>query len=466
MRSITGKNVADAVGAVATADFVVHSISTDTRTIQPSALFIAIIGETFDGHAHLAKAAAGGAVAAVVQADRVPPNPPNIPLIVVPDTRVALGQLANHVRHQFNGTVIGVAGSNGKTGTKNLIHAALSPDRRGTISPKSFNNDIGVPLAIFPAHPDDDYLVLEMGTNHPGEILNLTQIAQPDIAVITNIGAEHLEFLGDLDGVRHENAQIIYGLDAAGLLVLNGDDPHLRRAVDAFPGEVVTFGTTGACDLRATDIVCDATGTRFKLDGEGWFIPLLGRHTAVNALAAIAVGRRMGVADLDLRLGLSRATNADWRLQLDTVGTYSVLNDAYNANPHSMRAALETVRDLPTAGRRVAVLGDMLELGTSAARYHTEIGTMAAECNLDTLYCVGAHAGLIADAATAAGMSPANVVRYPAADACAIDIPAALRDGDLLLLKASRGIGLERVAKAIADRVVRKSGTGVPHVRP
>lgn len=439
----------------------ISSVSTDSRNIQQGDLFIAIVGDKFDGHAHLTQAASGGAVAAIVQSERIPAGVHPIPLLSVPDTRQALGKLACFVRKQCNGTVIGVAGSNGKTSTKHLIHATLSSKFRGSMSPKSYNNDIGVPLAIFPANPDDDYLVLELGTNHPGEIRNLTKIARPDLAIITNAGAEHLEFLGDLDGVRHENAQIIQGLSSEGYLIVNGDDEKLLKAIDTFSGDVATFGESSGCDLRASDIRCDAAGTRFKLAGAEWFVPLLGRHSAINALAAIAVGRRLGVDDADIRLGLSRAIAADGRLQLEKVGDISVLNDAYNANPHSMKAALMTQCALPTAGRRIAVLGDMRELGEWAEMYHRQIGALAAVSNLDMLYCVGELAGLIAEGAIAAGMPLAKVVRCSSAQECAMQLPGNLRDGDLVLLKGSRGIGLERVARHIVarDNVARASRT-------
>lgn len=255
-----------------------------------------------------------------------------------------MGRLARFVRQQLSSKVVGVAGSNGKTSTKNLIHSALAGRLRGTISPKSFNNDIGVPLAIFPADPGHDYLVLEMGTNHPGEIQALTDIALPDIAVITNCGPEHLEFLGDLRGVRRENASVINGLNPKGLLIINGDDPDLIEATSAYPGKRLTFGFKPTNDLFAADVECNQTGVRFRLNGgrKQVFVPLLGRHTAANALAAIAVARRLGLSEDEVIDNLSRARGAEMRLQLEHANGVTVLNDAYNANPASMKAALET----------------------------------------------------------------------------------------------------------------------------
>jgi UDP-N-acetylmuramoyl-tripeptide--D-alanyl-D-alanine ligase len=443
----------------------VLAVCTDTRRMEKSSLFIALKGDNFDGHGFLPAAAAGGAIAAIVE--DIPDNaPPNITLIQVADTRVAMGKLATYVRQQMRSKVIGVAGSNGKTSTKHLIHAALSGKFRGSISPKSFNNDIGVPLTIFPADPNQDYLVLEMGTNHHGEILKLTTMAEPDIAVITNVGAEHLEFLGDLMGVRRENATVISGLNPKGLLVVNGDDAELLDAVAAYPGKRITFGFKETNDLWPADITCDEKGTRYRLNGsrQEVFVPMLGRHTACNSLAAIAVSRRLGVSDELIYEDLSVATGPEWRLQLQKVGKISVLNDAYNANPNSMRAALETVRDLPVKGRRLAILGDMRELGHSADRYHREIGEFAAACKLDSLYCVGPKSVLIADAAEAAGMDKRKVVHFESADDCAQIAPRWLRNGDLVLLKASRSIRLETVASAILSAFSGASKSSVRKV--
>jgi len=424
---------------------LLRHICTDSREIEPGCLFIAIKGENHDGHDHVAAAIKAGALAAMVNETFESP----LPLLRVSDPRKAMGRLANFVRSNLKSKVIAVAGSNGKTGTKNLLHAALGSRLSGSISPKSFNNDIGVPTTIFAANPEDDYLVLEIGTNHPGEILNLTRIAQPDIAIITNIGAEHLEFLGDLDGVLNENAQIIAGLNPDGLLVINGDSPGLAEAVQSYPGRKITFGFEAGNDLRAADIDCRSDGIAFRVEGEEVFTPLLGRHTAANALAAIAVARWLGIEQNDIFDGLSKAAGPEMRLQLQTAGSIRILNDAYNANPHSMQAALHTLRDMQTAGRRVAILGDMRELGPTAEKYHREIGRLAAECELDQLLCVGESAKYIAEAAIQAGMPDEWVNHHPTAADCAASISSILSENDLILLKASRTMRLETIATSI-----------------
>jgi len=429
----------------------ITAVCTDTRNLQSDCLFVAIAGEKFDGHEYLAQAAAGGAIAAMI--DRWPRElPASLPCIQVPNTRRGMGHLAKFVRDRLNCTVVAVAGSNGKTSTKRLIDAALRTELTGSISPKSFNNEIGVPLAIFAAEADDDYLVLELGTNHHGEIAVLSNISRPDIAVITNCAEEHLEGLDDLDGVRAENSSIISSMNGDGMLIVNGDDPELLKSVEEFPGQRVTFGLASTNDLVASDVTCSSSGTTFRIKGDRKkiFIPLLGRHNAVNALAAIAVGRRMDVPEDQIIAGLADATAADMRLQLTTVNGITILNDAYNANPASMRAALETLCLLSVTGRRVAVLGEMRELGEFTESAHRQIGLAAAACPLDALLCVGPMARTIADSAVAGGMAGRLVSWHPDANSAASAMMQWLDNGDVVLLKASRAVGLEQVMQSIA----------------
>jgi len=464
MKPLTLRQVRQAVGGKALTAIPEHApmvtaVCTDTRRMDKGSLFIALRGDNHNAHAFLPDAAAGGAVAAMVETP--PANPlPNVAMIQVPDTRLAMGKLATYVRKQLRAKVIAVAGSNGKTSTKHLIDAALRGRLKGSISPKSFNNDIGVPLTIFPADPAQDYLVLEMGTNHHGEIKVLTEMARPDIAVITNCGAEHLEGLDDLMGVRRENAQIIGGLNPKGLLVVNGDDPDLLAAVADWPGRKITFGFKETNDLFATDIDCRLAGTEFSLNGrtQRVFVPMLGRHSACNALAAIAVGRAMRLPEEAIIESLGHSHGPEMRLQLMTAGDLTILNDAYNANPNSMRAALETAAALEGAGRRIAVLGDMRELGNASERYHREIGQFAATLNrFEMLACVGIQSRFMAEAALQAGFPEAALFRFDDAASAADALPIMIRPGDLILLKASRGIHLEQVAAAIISRAAEMS---------
>jgi UDP-N-acetylmuramoyl-tripeptide--D-alanyl-D-alanine ligase len=459
MKALSIRQIRQVVGGKALSPIpadapMVQAVCTDTRRMEKGSLFVALRGDNHNAHEFLPQAAAGGAVAALVE-HRPAQSLPNVLLIEVPDTRVAMGKLANYCRRHMQAKVVAVAGSNGKTSTKHLIDAALCGKLRGSISPKSWNNDIGVPLTIFPADPLQDYLVLEMGTNHHGEIRVLSEMAAPDVAVITNCGADHLEFLDDLMGVRRENANIIHGLSPKGLLIVNGDDPDLLSAVAEYAGKRITFGFKDTNDLFATDIRCDETGTRFTINNSRRevFVPMLGAHSACNTLAAIAVARKLGVPEDVIISSLSSARGPEMRLQWQSAGTVRVLNDAYNANPHSMRAALDTAAALHADGRRVAVLGDMKELGQASERYHKEIGqAVAAAKAFDLLVCVGQQASLIADTAIASGVPAEAVSRFEDAVTASLAVPALLRDGDLVLLKGSRSMRLEEIAKAITHQ--------------
>jgi len=440
----------------------VTCVCTDSKATAFGSLFVALRGERFDGHDFLPQARTAGAMAALV--DHIPiAVPDGLHLIEVKDTRKAMGKLANFVRRQFAGKVIGVVGSNGKTSTKHLIHSALCNPLRGSASPKSFNNDIGVPITLFAADPADDYVVLEMGTNHPGEIAVLAAISQPDIVVITNCGEEHLEGLIDLDGVRRENAAVIRQLSPQGVLIINGDDPKLLQACADYHGKWITFGLNEKNDLYATDIQTDYSGTEFRLGSSSqsaignrqsamFRLPLIGAHMACNALAAIAVARYLALEDKRIIENLSVATGADMRLQLQQLAGITVLNDAYNANPASVRAALHTLAGLPSPKRRIAVLGDMRELGETTERYHTEIGQLAAAIGVDHLYCVGPAAQMIGSAAQTAGLPAARITTFADSTAAAAIVPGQLADGDLLLLKGSRLMRMEKIAQAIAQR--------------
>lgn len=435
-------------------DEQVRSVSTDSRQSKPGSVFVALKGDRFDGHDHLPGAAAGGSVAAIV--DREPAvDLPNMKFIQVPDTRAALGKLATHVRSLMRKCrVIAVAGSNGKTSTKHLVQAALSCKLTGSISPKSYNNDIGVPLTIFEADPNQDYLVLEIGTNHRGEIRTLTNIARPDIAVITNCGAEHLEGLGDLRGVRQENASIIEGLNPNGLLVINGDDPDLKQAVRQYAGRIVTFGFQPTNDVWADDVQIQDNGTSFRLNGRSTrvFVPMIGRHNALNALAAIAVAKRFVLPEEEMILSLGQSSRPEMRMQRTDTPFLTLLNDAYNANPSSVTAGIGTLVDLESNGRRVAVLGDMKELGEHSERYHREIGRLVAQYRkeIDLLITVGREAKFIASEAVAAKFPKARVRSYEDVSR-ALPLTKLIREGDLILLKGSRSMRLE----TLVDPLVR-----------
>ncbi len=434
-------------------------VSIDSRRIEPGQVFFAIRGERTDGHRYLAEVARAGAAIAIVSAEAVLPEglEPSMGVLRVLDTRRALLRLAAAYRQTLERTrVIGVTGSNGKTTTKGLIHAVLSRAMRGSASPRSFNNDIGVPLTILAADRADRYLICEIGTNAPGEVAALARVVEPDIGVVTCIGREHLERLGNLETICAEESSQLDFLRPGGLGVVNADSPllvQLARAKAAARGvPVLTFGVSTDADVRVTDIACDGAGLSFRVHGRGAYrLPLLGRHNAVNAGAAIAVGLRLGVAENEIAAGLESIRPAPMRLESRTIGAIRVINDAYNANPDSMRAALETLGGIeaPAGGRRIAILGDMLELGEHTESAHAEVverlGTPAGP---DLAILVGPNMR------RAAGEGSARIAVFDGADGAGSGaIARLLCDGDVVLLKGSRRMGLERVVEALEERV-------------
>ncbi|MGC4031685.1 MAG: UDP-N-acetylmuramoyl-tripeptide--D-alanyl-D-alanine ligase [Tepidisphaeraceae bacterium] len=442
MKPITAAQIADAAGGTiiaGDAGVFANSVSTDSRTVSKECVFVALRGDNFDGHAYVNDVAQSGVTVAVV--DRDVAAPAGVTLVRVPDTRRALGRLASVVRRSITRPkVIAIAGSNGKTSTKNTLHAVLSQALRGSASPKSFNNDIGVPATLFPVSPDDDYVILEIGTNHPGEVEYLSRMSEPDIAVITSIGEEHLEFFGSLDAVRDENAAITRGLREAGLLVAC-DDSGLSQRLQ-FEGKTLRFGDDSF--LRATNIRVTLEGTSFEVAGERFSLPAIGAHFARNALAIIAVARHMGLSDEQIQKGLAAADASDMRMQRREHAGVTVLNDAYNANPTSMLAAIETLQHLEWRGRKIAVVGDMKELGEHSSEAHDRMANALAAAKFDAVFAVGA-----------AWRAPAERIGatwLPDADAAAPQVVVDTRPGDLVLLKGSRSMKLERVADALAAR--------------
>lgn len=447
-------------------------VSIDSRTLRPGQAFVAIKGERVDGHAYVAEAVrAGAGLLIVADARPLAALPRPVPALVVADTGQALLKLAAAYRRTLDVTrVIAVGGSNGKTTTVNLIHQVLSRSLRGTASPKSFNNAVGVPLTILNARRGDQYLVCEVGTNAPGEILPLTRVIEPDIAVITSIGREHLEGLKSLLGVVQEEISLLNGLRPGGVAIVNADAPGLAEGVKPrIVGEkrqLLTFGFAETADLRITSTEQTADGLRLCLNGRTWFgLPLLGLHNASNAAAAVAVARRLGVAQEDIEAALASASGPPMRLERVNARGVLFVNDAYNANPESVLAALRTFGEVFAGDahqRRVVVLGDMLELGEQAPEMHREVGEALGRCAwADHVILVGKLSLFTAERA----MKSLPAGRVTLLDD--VDGPGAakaaglLREGDVVLLKGSRRMGLERIIDA------RKAGElPGPEVKP
>lgn len=434
----------------------IAGVSTDSRAIQPGQVFFALRGDNFDAHDYLAAAAEAGSPLLVIddlEALEHQNVPDDVGVLKVPDTLDALTHLAAAYRRTLDGArVVAVTGSNGKTTTVRLIDAVLGSRLRGTASIKSYNNLIGVSLTILAAKPSDQYLVCEVGMNAPGEIAPLARIIDPDIAVVTNIGRAHIEAFGDREGIAREKAVLLSYLRPNGLAVAPANEPLLADFLRPVPN-VLLYGTDEDANLRITNLRQHPDNTlSFVLNDRADFtIPLIGRHNALNAVAAIGVARRFGLSDADVATGLARADPAEMRLTRSTVAGIDVFNDAYNASPESMTAAIDTFAELTTgATRRVVVLGDMLELGDAATSAHEEIAQHLLErFTPDLLVAVGAHALVIAERVSR-DIPPDRVVILSQLDADAPKrVAARIRKGDAVLIKGSRRIGLERIADAI-----------------
>ncbi|HET6427012.1 MAG TPA: UDP-N-acetylmuramoyl-tripeptide--D-alanyl-D-alanine ligase [Phycisphaerae bacterium] len=430
----------------------VEGVCTDSRRVRGGSLFVALKGDSFDGHDFLAAAAAGGCVAAVVNL-KSPLEQDLLKrfaggVIGVADTTEALGELASHCRGQMAATVVAVTGSNGKTTVKRMIDHILSRRLRGRASPGSYNNAVGVPLTLFEVAPDDDYVICELGSNAPGEIASLARIARPNVAVITSVGPAHLEKLIDLEHVAIEKASLLGALVPNGAAVVWADSPELARALRAYGGvSLIRFGAAGDAHLRLTAYEPAPGGCRLEVNGRTrTALPAPGRHNALNALAAMAVAQRFGFGVDEAAAALADFAGAGMRLEPIHAGSVTIINDAYNANPASLAAAAESLASF--AGRRkVLVAGDMLELGPDSERLHFQAGRDLARTPLDVVVGVGELGGLLAAGAAEAGT--VRTERIASVEAARGALPALLAGGDVVLLKGSRGMAMERLVEPI-----------------
>jgi UDP-N-acetylmuramoyl-tripeptide--D-alanyl-D-alanine ligase len=382
--------------------------------------------------------------------------PPGVPAMIVENSRAALGRIAAAYRGQYNLEAIAIAGSNGKTTTKELVASVLR-ERLDTVwSAASFNNDVGVPLTLLSIESRHRAGVFEAGTNHPGELLPLLGMIQPRGGVITSIGREHLEHFGGLEGVLQEEGALAEALPPDGFLVIGADGFGADELARRSTARVIRVGTGRENDWRIGSVEMNSSGTRFALEAadsefNGWYeTKLLGSHQVVNATYAIVVGKELGLGRADIQRGLASCTGAKMRLQLKQIDGFTVLDDAYNANADSMEAALETLRQFPCTGRRIAVLGEMAELGSTRIPAHEEIGRRAAGGKIDFLVTVGKSSPVMAAAARNAGLR--QVVQLDEVESAGPAITEIVAPGDVVLVKASRAARLERVVEFLAAR--------------
>jgi UDP-N-acetylmuramoyl-tripeptide--D-alanyl-D-alanine ligase len=424
---------------------VAQAYSIDSRTIGPGQLFFAVKGERLDGHDYVVAALEKGAVAAVVRKDQIDRYPDKTGLLAVDDTLAALQTLATAVRKLWGKPLVGVTGSAGKTTTKEAIAHVLAARYRVLKSEGNFNNHFGLPLMLLKLEPEHEVAVIEMGMSHAGEIRALAKIAQPEIGVVTNVAPVHLEFFDSIAGIARAKYELIESLPASGTAVLNADDEFVSQFGRGFKGKVITYGTNATADIRPENVVTrGAEGSEFDVviagSREHARLPLVGEHNILNALAAVAVGLARGLKGAEAVSALATLAPPDKRGQVVQVGNITVINDCYNSNPKALRAMVDALASMK-AERRIVVAGEMLELGPAGEEMHRAAGQHAAEKRIDVLIGVRGLAQGMVDAARQAGMK-AEFAATP--EEAGEWLARETRDGDVVLLKASRGVKLEK----------------------
>jgi UDP-N-acetylmuramoyl-tripeptide--D-alanyl-D-alanine ligase len=431
---------------------IAHAYSIDSRTVGKGELFFAVKGERFDGHDFVEQALQRGAVGAVIRKEHLARYPGEASLLAVEDALYALQSLATAVRKLWGKPLVAVTGSAGKTTTKEAIAHVLSSRCRVLKSEGNFNNHFGLPLMLLKLEPEHEAAVIEMGMSHAGEIRGLANIAQPEIGVVTNVAPVHLEFFESLAGIAHAKYELVESLPANGTAVLNADDDYVAQFGRGFKGRVVLYGTKATADVRAENIAAKGSeGSEFDVVigsvRERAKLPLVGEHNVLNALAAIVVGLERGLSLSETVRTLATLTPAEKRGQVLRLGNITVIDDCYNSNPKALQAMVDALAGM-AAKRHIVVAGEMLELGPAGEEMHREAGYYMAERKIDVLLGVRGLAQAAVEAATQAEfvVSPEEAGEWLARET---------RDGDAVLLKASRGVKLE---KALETWKARRNG--------
>jgi UDP-N-acetylmuramoyl-tripeptide--D-alanyl-D-alanine ligase len=442
------------VSAASIGDVVATGYSIDSRTIRPGEVFFAVRGEKMDGHDFVEQALAKGAVAAVVSMEKLATFPSSGRPIAVEDTLVSLQLLAKAVRQLWAGPLIAVTGSAGKTTTKEAIAHVLSTRFRVHKSEGNFNNHFGLPLMLLKLGPEHDIAVVELGMSHLGEITALAQIAQPDTGVVTNVAPVHLEFFSSIAEIARAKYELIESLPASGTAVLNADDEYVSQFGRDFKGKVITYGFAPTSTVRAENVQSRGEqGSTFDIIARGEHVhatlPLLGNHNVHNALAAVGVAREHGMELTEATAALAGLVPADKRGQVVRIGNIAVINDCYNSNPKALAAMVDALAAMP-AKRRIVIAGEMLELGPQGEEMHRESGQHIAAKGIDVLVGVRGLAAEMVEAARQAGVS-AKLVSTP--EEAGAWLARETREGDVVLLKASRGVRLERALETWKEQL-------------
>jgi UDP-N-acetylmuramoyl-tripeptide--D-alanyl-D-alanine ligase len=439
-------------------DQPITEVSTDTRSLKKGALFVALRGDRFNGHDYLEKVYEKGASGAIVSEPLKPGRiPTNFPVIQVQDSLWALGDLAGLWRSKFPVILTAVSGSNGKTTTKDMLAAILNLEGATLKNQGNFNNWIGLPLSLFSLNESHRFAVMEMGMNHRGEIERLCRIARPSVGLLTNIGPAHLEGLGSMEAIAQAKGELFQSLGEKDWAIINQDDFRIREQASTCRARKLTFGRDPGADVRGEDLGLSSEGSRFRLLFEGTqeelFVPLQGEHNVSNALGAAAAALALGLSGEKIKQGLAGFTPPAHRLQIKKgIRGVRLIDDAYNANPASLKAALLTFQSLRQGERGGLVLGDMLELGSESLKAHQEIGRQVGEMGVEYLLALGPLSrALLAEAQN--GPKPPGKAFGVLDQGSLLDhLHAVMEPGDLILIKGSHGMDLESVVNALEDQ--------------
>jgi len=456
-KSTVGRIAGDCGGEIISGSggVLIGSISTDSRDIGADGLFIPLIGENFDGHDFIKGLAEAGKIKSFLTmrdgfggiADSA-----GIAAVRCDDTLKALGKIASAHRASFDIPVIGITGTNGKTTTKELLHFMLSLKYRVHKNEKNYNNEIGVPFSLLGLERSHQMAVIEMGMNHSGELERLSAMARPGMALITNVGEGHLEFLGSVENVALAKSEIMHGMEKGSMAVINRDTEYFEllksRAVQ-MGLSVKTFGLSNGADVRPADFKLRVDGIGMNIGGSEMGVPLYGLHNVYNVTAAFAAASEYGISAADIAGAIGGFVNVGGRSQILDRG-YTVINDTYNANPLSVKYALISARDIFPGRRKIAVLSDMKELGGSSEIFHEDTGREVADNGFDLLLACGEMSGALARGAVRSGMKNENVIRFNDKGEMKSFLLDLVRDGDVVLVKGSRSTGMEDIVKVLA----------------
>ena len=423
------------------------NVVTDSRHVEAGDVFWGLVGKHHDGAEFAAEAFSRGASGIVART--AVDTPPNAWCLIVTSPRKALWQWAGWNRRRFSGTLIAVTGSVGKTTTRQMIHTVLASRLSGTASPRNYNNHVGVPLSLLKIDPVDDYAVIELGASAKGEIAALARLTSPRIGVITNIGDAHLAGFGSRHGIAQAKTELLASLPPDGHAVI-GDDAWLRRIAHACPAPMTCVGRGADCDLMATDVRAEGGKLSFTLDGCRFSVPVWGRHHLTSIMAAVAIGRLMGIEFEEAAAALGDFDSVPMRCEVTQIRGATIINDAYNASPMAMRAALEVLREFDASGRRIVVCGDMGELGDEATDLHYGLGNeIVTLCGADLLIACGRFARDVAAGARDAGMPKIRSITCQTPEETLPYLGQAILPGDVVLVKGSRVLAMERVVEAL-----------------